>query len=163
MIRSYQIFAPCSQSHLADHRKASSKLLAKSLNSTEMTTLHQCLDQESAVESLHSRWSSSSQVIADRPPSQPLSRRSSVQRIQKSDSRWSPGSQTTMDTALSLALARHRILVGPSNVSALKYSVKMKNQETTIKALFTSTYMGKPRSLMASATATELHCAARSA
>jgi hypothetical protein len=40
-----------------------------------MTSLHQCLNQESAVASLHSRWSSSSQVVVDRPPSQPLSRR----------------------------------------------------------------------------------------
>jgi hypothetical protein len=42
---------------------------------------HRRLDQEhvhereSAVERLHLRWSSSSRVIADRPPSQPLNRR----------------------------------------------------------------------------------------
>jgi hypothetical protein len=46
-----------------------------------MTSLHQCLYQEnalaeeSAVEGLHSRLSSSSRVVVDRPPSQPLSRR----------------------------------------------------------------------------------------
>ncbi len=131
-----------------------------------MRRLHRCLNQESvhAQESgverlrLHSSLSSSSRVIGDRPPSQPLSRKqtngsssngslreshykgpcanskwtsgsgvitdrpplqplrcpgSSVQRLQKSESRWSSGSRTTLDTALSQALARHRMQVGP--------------------------------------------------
>jgi hypothetical protein len=64
-----------SQSQRANHRKASSKYLSKSLNPPEMTSLHQCLNQESTVESLYSRWGSSSRVVGDRPPSQPLSRR----------------------------------------------------------------------------------------
>ena len=186
-----------------------------------MTSLHQCLseenmhERESAVEGLHSRWSSSSRVIVDRPPSQPLSRRqmsgkpmscsvkairkdagvgdtrrrgnasegfqlsdskwasssgvitdrpplqplrcpgSSVQRLQKSESRWSSGSRTTLDTALSQALARHRMQVGPSSVSELEHSVETKNQENfeiTITALCT-----------AGRTGTGLQCAARSA
>jgi hypothetical protein len=194
-----------------------------------MTCLHQCLGQESTVESLHSRWSSSSQVIADRPPSQPLSRRQmygpssgysenqshkdpemggvhrrentierhqqqgnskwtsgsgvitdgpplqplsrrrshDVGRVQQSGSRWSPGSRATSDTtALSQALARHLMLVGPSNVSALEHSVDKKNQdpfETTIKTLFTSTLLGKSQSRAPNVTGTGLQCAARTA
>jgi hypothetical protein len=182
-----------------------------------MTSLHQCLNQEnvhaqeSAVERLHSRWSSSSRVTVDRPPSQPLSRRqmsggpssgsivkeshtdpcvvgdahrrgnaferlqqsdskwttgsgvipdrppmqplscrgSAVGRLQQSDSRWSSGSRPTFDTTSSQALARHRMLVGPSIVSALEHSVEKKNQDilkTTIRALCTLKLVGKPLS-----------------
>jgi hypothetical protein len=160
-----------------------------------MTSLHQRLNQEcvhereSAVERLHLRWSSSSRVIVDRPPSQPFSRRqmsggpiscsvkaspndlgvgdsrrrgnasegfqlsdskwasssgvitdrpplqplrcrgSAVGRLQQSDSRWNSGSQTNRDRPPSPARANVRMLVGPSRVSALKHSVEMKNHD----------------------------------
>jgi hypothetical protein len=89
-----------------------------------MTSLHQY--RESAVEKLHSRWSSSSRVVGDRPPSQPLSCRpivggpssDSVKEIhykdqgvgdalrrgntfrmlqQQSDSKWTIGSGVIID------------------------------------------------------------------
>jgi hypothetical protein len=94
-----------------------------------------------------SKWTSGSGVITDRPPSQPLSRRQmsgepyAVERLQQSDSRWSSGSRATFDTASSSqALAHHRMLVGPSSLSALEHSVETKNQdifETTITTLGT--------------------------
>jgi hypothetical protein len=97
----------------------------------------------SAVERLqHSdlKWASGSRVIADRPPLQPLSRRgSAIRKLQQSDSRWSSGSRAaTFDTTSSQVLARCRMLVESSNVSALKHSVEMKNHdifETPIRAL----------------------------
>jgi hypothetical protein len=114
-----------------------------------------------------SKWTSSSGAITDRPPLQPLSRReSSLQRIQQRGSRWSSGSRAIFDTALSQAFAGHRMLAGPSIVSALEHSLETKNQEiceTTITAIFTSTLLGKQQSLVANAAGTGLHCAARSA
>jgi hypothetical protein len=72
-----------------------------------MTSLHQRLNQEnvhareSAVEGLHSRWSSSTQVVVDRLPSQPLSPRRQRQRggrLQGSDSKWTSGSGVITDS-----------------------------------------------------------------
>jgi hypothetical protein len=93
-----------------------------------------------------SKWTCGSGVITDIPPLLPLSRRGgAVERLQQSDSRWSSGSRATSDTASSQALARHRMLVGPSSLSALEHSVETKNQdifETTITALGTLTGTG---------------------
>jgi hypothetical protein len=119
-----------------------------------MTILHQCLNQEfvhereSAVERLHLKWSSSSRVIVDRPPSQPLSRRQmsggpssgSVKDIhegpgegdahrggnvseefQLSDSKWASGSLMITDRP-PLQPIRY-------GESAIKHSVEMKNHD----------------------------------
>jgi hypothetical protein len=118
------------------------------------------------------KWTSGSGVSADRPPLQPLSRRgSAVGKLhQQIDSRWSSGSRAaTFDNASSQVLARRRMLVKPSNVSAaFKHSVEMKNHdkfETTIRA-FCILNCPESRSLSRSASppGTGLHCVpARSA
>jgi hypothetical protein len=101
----------------------------------EMTSLHQTSpneehvvhDRASTDEKLYSRWSSSSQVVVDRLPSQPLSCRGSA-RVQQGGSRWSSGSQATFDKASARALARHWMIVESSEDSpALKSSATMKN------------------------------------
>jgi hypothetical protein len=110
-----------------------------------------------------SKWTSGSGVSTDRPPLQPLRcRGSAARRLQESHSRWSSGSRATFDTKF----ARHRMLVGPSSVSALEHSVAMNNQyifKTTMRALCTLTSLGEPQSPAASVTGTGNHCAARSA
>ena len=106
-----------------------------------MTSLHQRLDREnvhereSAVERLHSRWSSSSRVIVGIPPSQPLSRRqmsggpssglikeshkdpgvgdayrrgNAFERPQQSDSKWTSGSGVITDSPPLQPLSRHQ-------------------------------------------------------
>jgi hypothetical protein len=70
-------------------------------------------EQESAVEGIHSRWSSSSQVIVDRLPSQPLSRHQSQQgsatkSLQGSNSKWTSGSEVIVDRLPSQPLSRHQ-------------------------------------------------------
>jgi hypothetical protein len=101
----------------------------------EMTSLHQFLNQEnmrereSAVERLHSRWSSSFRIIVDRPPSQPISRRqmsgepsscsvkeshqkdpgrggSAARRLQRSNSKWTSGSGVFTDSPPLQPLSR---------------------------------------------------------
>jgi hypothetical protein len=84
-----------------------------------MTSLHQNINQEhvqehvSAVEELHSRWSSTScsQVIVDRLPSQPISRRQSRRgsacgRLQGSNSKWTSGSGVITDSPPLKPLSR---------------------------------------------------------
>jgi hypothetical protein len=109
-----------------------------------MTSLHQRINQENLHERgeavlseglLHSRWSSSSRVIADRPPSQPLSRRqlsqgprsgsvteshedtgvddahrreSAVEQIQPNDQKWTSGSGVVADRPPLQPLSRRR-------------------------------------------------------
>jgi hypothetical protein len=70
------------QSNLMTNRDRKASILIRSqvLGSSAQTTpemtspQHQHLDQESADERLPSRWSSSSRVIVDAPPSQPVRR-----------------------------------------------------------------------------------------
>jgi hypothetical protein len=119
---------------------------------------HRHFDQENSHEresapaaKLHSRWNSSSRIIVDRSPSQLLScrrmgrgpssavsvkeshheDRSTVGRLQDSDSRWSSGDRAAFDTSPSQPLARRRMVLGPSRVSAFKesleHTVEMKN------------------------------------
>jgi hypothetical protein len=97
-----------------------------------MTSLHQRLNQEnvhereSAVERLQSRWSSSSRVIVDRPPSHPPTRRQmnrrpssgSVKeshhkdpdtgnsRLRRSNSKWASGSGVITDSPPLQPLSR---------------------------------------------------------
>jgi hypothetical protein len=82
-----------------------------------MTSLHQRLNQdnvqarESEVEGLHSRWSSSSQVIVDRLPSQPLSRHQSrrgraVEGLLLRNSKWASGSEVVTDSSPLKPLSR---------------------------------------------------------
>jgi hypothetical protein len=71
-------------------------------------------ERESAVQGIHSRWSSrSSQVIVDRLPSQPLYHHQSRQgnaagRLQRSDSMWSSGSGVITDSPPSQPLSCHQ-------------------------------------------------------
>jgi hypothetical protein len=72
-----------------------------------------------------SRWSSNSRVIVDVPPSQPL---------RDSDSRWNSGDQVAIDRAPSQPLARHRMLLEPSRVSATNESLRHSTEtRSTIK------------------------------
>jgi hypothetical protein len=100
--------------------------------------------QESPVGRHHSRWSSSTQVISNRPPSQPRSRHqmsggsSSVslkerhkklvtgevqqrgshnfERLQQSESKWNSGSEALVDQPPLQPVSRHEIS-GPSDES----------------------------------------------
>ncbi len=131
------------------------QVLRSSRTPSEMYSLHQLLDQEnvlareSAVERLQSRWNSSSRVIVDKPPSQPLSRKqtngsSSNGSLKEShhkgpfaNSKWTSGSGVVADSPplqplsrrgssvrrLSRYLIRHGIDPGvrsPSNDRATK-------------------------------------------
>jgi hypothetical protein len=121
-----------------------------------MTCLHQRINQENlrergegVVEMLHSRWSSSSRVIADRPPSQPLSRRqvsevpssssvkeshedpcvgdahrreSAVEQLQPSDSKWTSGSRVIADRPPLQPLSRRGSAVGKLQQSDSRWS-----------------------------------------
>jgi hypothetical protein len=116
------------------------------------------------------KWASGSKLIADRPPSQPRSRRgSAVRKLQQSDSRWNSGSRgATFDTTSPQAHAPYnKMLLEPSNVSALEHSVEMKKHhifETTIRAHCILNLPGNPQSIVASDnTGPGLQCVARSA
>jgi hypothetical protein len=117
-----------------------------------MTSIHQLLNQEnlhereSAVERIQSRWSSSSRVIADRPPSQPLSRRqmsrrpsrssvneschndpglgteSAVGRLQRGHSQWTSGSGVVTDSPPLQPLSRRESAVGKLQQSGSRWS-----------------------------------------
>jgi hypothetical protein len=111
----FSISESCVRAHftISDYRviktSPSVKLLNQVLNSPQlprkMTSLHQRLnqeneyEQESAVEMLHSRWSSSSQTFVDKPPSQPLSLRQISER--PSNSPVKESYQTDPDTGNS--------------------------------------------------------------
>ena len=120
-----------------------------------MTSVHQRLDQEnvhereSAVERLQSRWSSSSRLIIDRPPSQPLSRRqmsggprsdsvkeshkdpgvgdahrrgNAFERPQQSDLKWTSGSGVITDRPPLQPLSRRGSAVGRLQQSDSRWS-----------------------------------------
>jgi hypothetical protein len=137
-------------------RGPKSDLVEESHKDPEMGGVHQRgYTFERLQQQSDSKWTSGSGGIKDRPPLQPLSHRGSYVQMMQSDSRWSSGSRAICDTALSLALTGHRMLVGPSSVSSLEHSVQTKYQEifeTSITALCT-----------AGLTGTGLQCAARSA
>jgi hypothetical protein len=72
------VFSPPSQFHKTDYRTIDKPPIYYSDHRTDpsnMTSLHQCLNQENvheregAVERLQSRWSSSCRAIVDKPPS----------------------------------------------------------------------------------------------
>jgi hypothetical protein len=68
-----------------------------------MTSIHQrpqenVHERETAVERLQSRWSSSSSVVVDRRPLQPLSRQQLSRRLQQSNSKWTSGSGVMSDS-----------------------------------------------------------------
>jgi hypothetical protein len=117
-----------------------------------MTSIQQLFNQEhvhereSAVEWLQSRWSSSSRVIADRPPLQPLSRRqmsrrpssslvneschkegnsrrgSAVGRLQRGHSKWTSGSGVITDSPPLQPLSRRESAVGKLQQSGSRWS-----------------------------------------
>jgi hypothetical protein len=148
-----------------------------------MTTIHQrpqenVHERETAVERLQSRWSSSSPVIVDRRPLQPLSRQQMSRRLQQSNSKWTSGSGVTSDSPPLKPPSRRGSMFGglqesgsrwssgsqgtfdaaspkvteqPSSVSAHKHSATMKNHD-----IFKST-------TLVCGTGTKLQRAARSA
>jgi hypothetical protein len=99
----------------------------------EMTSLHQQIsqeyvhEQECAVEELHSRWSSSSssRVIVDRLPSQPVSRHQSRRgsasgRLQRRNSKRTSG--VIADSPPLQPLSRRRSAVGRLELSGSRWS-----------------------------------------
>jgi hypothetical protein len=100
-----------------------SKVLRSPHILTKMSSLYQNInqeavhEQESAVEGIHSRWNSSSQVIVDRLPSQPLSRRefrreAATGGLQGSNSNWTYDSGVIVDSLPSLPVSCRRSAVG---------------------------------------------------
>jgi hypothetical protein len=76
------------------------------------------------LQQINSMWTSSSGVITDSPPLQPLSRReSAVGKLQTN------GSQASFDTASCQVLIPHRTIERPSRVSALEHPGAMKNYD----------------------------------
>jgi hypothetical protein len=136
-----QIFAPPLSHNLTSPTIGKPPIYLPSLKRSpptppKMTSLHQRLNQEnvhareSAVEGLHSRWSSSSssQVTVDKLPSQPLSPRQQRQRgsacgrLQRSDSKWTTGSGVIADSSPLQPLSRRRSAVGRLEQSGSRWS-----------------------------------------
>ena len=101
-------------------------------------------ERESAAERLQSRWSAGSRVIADKPPSQPLSLRqmskkpsrgdkdrqvmrnsclgSTVGRLQHSSSKWTSGSKVITDSPPLQPLSRRESAFGKRQQSGPRWS-----------------------------------------
>jgi hypothetical protein len=98
----------------------------------------------------NSKWTSSSGVITDSPPLQPLSRReSAVGKLQK---------DASFDTASSQALIPHRMIERPSRVSVLKHSGTMKHYDMFEDAILILNMSRMHLSHTASRTGTRLNC-----
>jgi hypothetical protein len=103
-------------------------LFRSPLTPPEMTTIHQRLnqenmhEQESAIERLQSRWSSSSRGIVDRPPLQPLSPQQMSRSLQQSNSKWTSGSGVISDSPPLQPLNHRRSAVGRLQESGSRWS-----------------------------------------
>jgi hypothetical protein len=92
-----------------------------------MTSIHQrpqanVHERETAVERLQSRWSSSSPVIVDRQPLQPLSRQQLSRRLQQSNSKWTSGSGVICDSPPSKPPSRRGSIVEGLQDSGSRWS-----------------------------------------
>jgi hypothetical protein len=152
-----------------------------------MTSLHQHINQENVreqegvVERLLSRWSSSSRVITDRPPSQPLScrqmsggpsggsvkeshkdpgmgdaphrRQSAVERPQPSESKWTSGSGIIADRPPVQPLSPRRIAVGKLQQSDSIRALCILNLSRKSKSIAVSVNLGTRLQCVASRSA----------